>query len=56
MTVTVNGNTKLESAGEKGGVRTLKEIYFGWETGNVLQVPKDASQADILRAYSEAGF
>jgi len=51
--ITVDGNTKLVAAGEKGGLKQYNEVYFGWETGNVVQAPREASTADIVKLYQE---
>lgn len=55
-TIKLNPVTELRLVGVKNGKATFNEVYFNWETGNVLTVDEGTKTEDIISAYNEAGF
>lgn len=53
MNIQIDGNTRLESAGEKNGKVVFNEVYANWPTGNTVTVAKGTSQKEVEKIYRE---
>ena len=53
MIIPIDGNTRLESAGEKNGKVVFNEVYSNWPTGNTVTVAKGTAQAEVVKIYKE---
>lgn len=55
-TITINENTRLDLTAEDvdNGNKVYSEVYFGFETGNTVAVPLNATPAEVVEAYVAA--
>jgi hypothetical protein len=53
MNIQIDGNTRLESAGEKNGKVVFNEVYANWPTGNTVTVAKGTPQKEVEKIYRE---